>query len=87
MFFQDNLVTPDSFFDFFGFPLTLGALARRTKPIRIERGPGRNDPCPCGSGHKHKYCCGSSERLRHREECVSDPEVILWSIAANDGAY
>jgi uncharacterized protein len=20
--------------------------------------PGRNDPCPCGSGRKHKQCCG-----------------------------
>jgi uncharacterized protein len=20
--------------------------------------PGRNDPCPCGSGRKHKVCCG-----------------------------
>jgi SEC-C motif domain protein len=20
--------------------------------------PGRNDPCPCGSGKKHKKCCG-----------------------------
>ncbi|MCL2741108.1 MAG: SEC-C metal-binding domain-containing protein [Oscillospiraceae bacterium] len=19
---------------------------------------GRNDPCPCGSGKKHKLCCG-----------------------------
>jgi uncharacterized protein YecA (UPF0149 family) len=19
---------------------------------------GRNDPCPCGSGKKYKYCCG-----------------------------
>ena len=19
--------------------------------------PGRNDPCPCGSGRKYKYCC------------------------------
>jgi len=19
---------------------------------------GRNDPCPCGSGRKHKKCCG-----------------------------
>jgi len=19
--------------------------------------PGRNDPCPCGSGTKYKYCC------------------------------
>jgi hypothetical protein len=21
-------------------------------------GPGRNEPCPCGSGHKVKRCCG-----------------------------
>lgn len=21
--------------------------------------PGRNDPCPCGSGRKHKKCCGA----------------------------
>jgi uncharacterized protein len=21
-------------------------------------GPGRNDPCPCGSGRKYKKCCG-----------------------------
>ena len=20
--------------------------------------PGRNEPCPCGSGKKYKYCCG-----------------------------
>jgi len=28
--------------------------------------PGRNDPCPCGSGRKFKLCCGA-ERLRGRE--------------------
>ena len=22
-------------------------------------GPGRNDPCPCGSGKKYKHCCGA----------------------------
>ena len=21
--------------------------------------PGRNDPCPCGSGKKYKKCCGA----------------------------
>ncbi|MHB9053368.1 MAG: SEC-C metal-binding domain-containing protein [Thermoleophilia bacterium] len=21
--------------------------------------PGRNEPCPCGSGKKFKRCCGS----------------------------
>jgi hypothetical protein len=26
----------------------------------MHRGrPGRNDPCPCGSGKKYKKCCGS----------------------------
>jgi uncharacterized protein len=23
------------------------------------KAPGRNDPCPCGSGRKFKKCCGS----------------------------
>jgi len=23
--------------------------------------PGRNDPCPCGSGKKYKQCCGSAQ--------------------------
>jgi len=23
---------------------------------------GRNDPCPCGSGKKYKYCCGRRDR-------------------------
>ena len=28
-------------------------------PIRRDPAPGRNDPCPCGSGKKHKKCCGA----------------------------
>ena len=24
--------------------------------------PGRNDPCPCGSGKKYKKCCGRSKK-------------------------
>lgn len=30
-------------------------------PIRVEKKPGRNDPCPCGSGKKYKNCCGRNE--------------------------
>lgn len=29
-------------------------------PEQIKKGkdePGRNDPCPCGSGKKYKQCC------------------------------
>jgi preprotein translocase subunit SecA len=33
------------------------------EPVQTLRraGPkiGRNDPCPCGSGKKHKKCCGA----------------------------
>ena len=28
--------------------------------VRNGRKVGRNDPCPCGSGKKYKYCCGKS---------------------------
>ncbi|HMM86229.1 MAG: UPF0149 family protein [Gammaproteobacteria bacterium] len=28
-------------------------------PIRVAPRPGRNDPCPCGSGRKYKKCCGA----------------------------
>lgn len=27
------------------------------KPMKVKK-IGRNDPCPCGSGKKYKYCCG-----------------------------
>ncbi|MBN2195705.1 MAG: SEC-C domain-containing protein [Polyangiaceae bacterium] len=27
-------------------------------PVRVERVPGRNDPCYCGSGKKYKKCHG-----------------------------
>jgi len=27
-------------------------------PIRVSQKVGRNEPCPCGSGKKFKYCCG-----------------------------
>ena len=33
----------------------------KKEPIRKEKKPGRNDPCPCGSGKKYKKCCGANE--------------------------
>lgn len=32
------------------------APAEPSAPAKV----GRNDPCPCGSGRKHKKCCGAS---------------------------
>ena len=28
------------------------------KPHIFDEKPGRNSPCPCGSGKKYKQCCG-----------------------------
>ena len=30
----------------------------KQKPIRVDKTPGRNSPCPCGSGKKYKHCHG-----------------------------
>ncbi|MCD8296933.1 MAG: preprotein translocase subunit SecA [Prevotella sp.] len=34
------------------------AAPQRQMPIKKEKMPGRNDPCPCGSGKKFKNCHG-----------------------------
>lgn len=34
--------------------------AKKQQPHRAAPKPGRNDPCPCGSGKKYKKCCGGS---------------------------
>jgi SEC-C motif domain protein len=33
---------------------------RKAEPIVKGHQPGRNDPCPCGSGKKYKKCCGAA---------------------------
>ncbi len=33
-----------------------GSLGKQ--PSKAKKTPGRNDPCPCGSGKKYKHCCG-----------------------------
>jgi uncharacterized protein len=37
--------------------------AVKTPPRHVEPAPGRNDPCPCGSGKKYKRCHGDPTRL------------------------
>ncbi len=36
-----------------------GEAQKPQQPRRVEK-VGRNEPCPCGSGKKHKKCCGRS---------------------------
>ena len=33
----------------------------RPQPVRVDPSPGRNDPCPCGSGRKFKVCHGAAK--------------------------
>ena len=33
----------------------------KKQPVKKGKKPGRNDPCPCGSGKKYKKCCGMNE--------------------------
>jgi len=47
---EDDLEEDDSDQDF-------DYLHANSKPITAEKTPGRNDPCPCGSGKKYKKCC------------------------------
>ena len=37
-----------------------GQEEEKPSPIKSERKPARNEPCPCGSGKKYKHCCGKS---------------------------
>ena len=34
---------------------------KKSGTIVKERKVGRNEPCPCGSGKKYKYCCGHAK--------------------------
>jgi uncharacterized protein len=36
------------------------SMGPRVETVRKEATPGRNDPCPCGSGKKYKKCHGAS---------------------------
>ena len=33
----------------------------KVEPLKAQAEPGRNDPCPCGSGKKYKKCCGKGK--------------------------
>jgi preprotein translocase subunit SecA len=42
---------------------TPGAANTPPAPIRVQKTPGRNDPCWCGSGKKYKSCHMKSDRM------------------------
>ena len=36
----------------------LTMLLNKHEAVTVDKVPGRNDPCICGSGNKYKKCCG-----------------------------
>jgi len=34
--------------------------------------PGRNDPCPCGSGKKYKKCCEARDAAEREQELAAE---------------
>lgn len=34
--------------------------------------PGRNEPCPCGSGKKYKKCCEPADNARREAELAEE---------------
>lgn len=38
--------------------IELDTVLKKPQTITIEKTPGRNDACSCGSGKKFKKCCG-----------------------------
>jgi preprotein translocase subunit SecA len=38
--------------------VSTSAVEDAQQPVRVEKTPGRNEPCFCGSGKKYKLCHG-----------------------------
>ena len=43
-----------------GYGGTVKKEPAKREPVKRDKTPGRNDPCPCGSGKKYKNCCGKN---------------------------
>lgn len=39
------------------FEKLMKSVMKNSRTVEVERRVGRNDPCPCGSGKKYKFCC------------------------------
>lgn len=50
----DELLTPERRKELYSEQKKSGTIVK-------ERKVGRNEPCPCGSGKKYKYCCGRAK--------------------------
>ena len=55
---EEDYPTPSPRNDFLSDDYDPASWLTPTMPIIVPKTPGRNDPCPCGSGKKYKNCCG-----------------------------
>lgn len=53
-----------------------GIIGAKTGVQTMQQKIGRNDPCPCGSGKKHKQCCLGKEAPEVRQQRLGVPIVI-----------
>jgi hypothetical protein len=49
------------------------------RSLKMNKKPGRNDPCPCGSGKKYKNCCLKLEETIRFE--IVDPDDAIHTCA------
>jgi len=47
--------------------------------------PGRNDPCPCGSGQKYKWCCLPRDEAAAHAAALAAAETASLAEADEDG--
>ena len=49
--------------------------------------PGRNDPCPCGSGKKYKHCCWRAEATQAADDrSRAVPRALSWLMTVHGRA-
>ena len=50
----------------------------------MSAGINRNDPCPCGSGEKHKNCCGKSPSILNagQKKVIGISALVIAGIVA-----
>lgn len=66
------------------FEKLMKAAMKKSEKKETNRKVGRNDPCPCGSGKKYKFCCLNKpksaidliESAQERNECLKEYPYI-----------
>ena len=50
------------------------------KPLAHKPSPPRNAPCPCGSGHKYKLCCGHWSKSGHPKAAWAEARLTAAAV-------